>query len=284
MFWNKLIPKLMPGAHSANRLVANRREFEDFVYTESLSDALSILNDRRKDKSLKDKIEKYLSDVRVPEPFRGDPRLVIFRQVATPNIEISRFLIAADGAEVKPLFIEYFEDKFTSNNDWKKYLGKLAFYDGVGKKGGHKVNYHTIIDFNKFNGEKISEVKTIWGGTLASFHHSLFTLNYGHVGNESFFDASDWFKKCGGTPKKYYIKLLTLYILHGIAFENFLLEDKAEHEFAEKVFLPALKEVRERFGVKPLIVPLSPTNIETAEFWLCHNPKTKEWFEKTMII
>jgi hypothetical protein len=261
-------------------LVNNHDKFDDYVYFSSMEEAMEELNKRRNDDELQKKVEEYFKDVGIPEQLQGDPRLILFRQVATPNIEVSRFLIISDGVDMKPLFLEYFDDKFTSNNEWKLYLGKLAFYEGVGKKGGSKISYKTIIDFNKFNGKKINEVETLWGDKLINFHRSLFEVNYDHIGADSFFDGSDWFKSCGGNAVSYYEKFLSLLILNGILFENFLLDRGDEYSFSKDIFLPAFKFVSDYFGVKPIIVPLSPTTIESEEFWLCQNPKTQLWFNE----
>jgi len=260
-------------------LVNDREKFDNFVYFSSMEEALVELERRRNDKDLQQKVEEYFKDVGIPEPFKDEARLVLFRQVATPNIEVSRFLIIADGIEMKPLFFEYFDDKFTSNNEWKLYLGKIAFYEGIGKKGGAKINYKTIIDFNKYNGKKIHEVETHWGAKLTDFHKSLFHLNYRHIKDDLFFEASDWFKNSGGNAENYYLKFLALFIVNGVLVENFML-NPSEFEFTKKVFLPAFQYVHKNFGVKPIIVTLAPTVIESEEFWLCQNPKTQLWFNE----
>ncbi len=262
-----------------DELVSDRQKFDDYVYFSSMEEAMVELERRRNDKELQKKVEEYFKDVGIPEPFKDEPRLVLFRQVATPNIEVSRFLIIADGVEMKPLFLEYYEDKFTSNNAWKLYLGKLAFYEGVGKKGGAKINYETIIDFNKYNGKKISEVETLWGERLTDFHRNLFAHNYLHLDDDIFLDGSEWFRSCGGNAVKYYEIFLALMISNGILLENFML-NKDEFMFTKDIFLPAFKFVSDYFGIKPIIVALSPTLIETEEFWLCQNPKTQLWFKE----
>jgi hypothetical protein len=244
-----------------------------------MEEAMEELDKRRRDPVLMKKVEEYFKDIGIPEPFKGEARVVLFRQVATPNIEVSRFLIIADGAGMKPLFLEYFDDKFTSNNEWKLYLGKLAFYEGVGKKGGAKINYSTIINFNKYNGKKISEVETVWGEKLTDFHKKLFEQNYNHINEDFFFDASEWFKISGLAAGKYYNQLLSLFICYGVLLENFMLNDD-EFKFTADVFLPAYNNVYKIFGIKPIIVALEPTNIESNEFWLCQNPKTELWFKE----
>lgn len=263
-------------------LVSDHKKFDDYVYCSSMEEAMAELERRRNDKDLQKKVEEYFKDVGIPKEFQGEPKLVMFRQLATPNIEVSRFLITADGVDMDPLFVEYYEDKFTSNNAWKKYLGKLAFYEGVGKKGGEKISYKTIIDFSKYDGEIISDVETLWGQKLIDFHHSLFTMNYEHVHGGLFWEGSEWFKKAGGNAIGYYNFFLALSIRHSILFDNFMLNED-EYLFSKSVFLPSFIRLHKYFGIKPLIVQLSPTVIETAEFWLCQNPKTKMWFEENIV-
>ncbi|MES2409071.1 MAG: hypothetical protein V4509_02080 [Patescibacteria group bacterium] len=260
-------------------LVNDREKFDNFVYFSTMEEAMIELEKRRNDNELQKKVTEYFKYIGIPEVFEGEPRLVLFRQVATPNIEVSRFLIIADGVEMKPLFLEYYDDKFTSNNELKLSLGKLGFYEGVGKKGGSKINYKTIIDFNKFNGKKISEVKTLWGEKLTDFHRSLFSVNYDHIDGSVFFEGSKWFEACGGDAIKYYETFLALMIRDGILLENFMLSE-SEHMFTKQVFLPAFKFVYDYFGIKPIIVALNPTQIEAEEFWFCQNPKTQLWFKE----
>lgn len=262
-----------------DELVNNREKFDNYVYFSTMEEAMAELERRRNDKDLQTKVAEYFKDVGIPEPFKHEPRLTLFRQVATPNIEVSRFLIIADGVEMKPLFLEYYDDKFTSNNEWKLYLGKLAFYEGVGKKGGNKIGYKTIIDFNKFNGKLIRDVETLWGENLVNFHKSLFSVNYTHIDDNIFFDGSAWFAKCGGNAGDYYKYFLALMIEKGILLENFMLSD-SEHFFTKQIFLPAFNFIYTNFGIKPIIVALNPTQLEAEEFWLCQNPKTQLWFKE----
>lgn len=261
-------------------LVSDRQKFDEYVYFPTIEEAMVELERRRNDKELQSRVEEYFKDVGIPVPFQDEPRLTLFRQIATPNIEVSRFLIIADGVDMKPLLFEYYDDKFTSNNEWKLYCGKLAFYEGIGKKGGHKISYSTIIDFNTYNGKKISEVKTLWGEGLTDFHHKLFDVNYTHHSKDYFFDASEWLHGCGGNALNYYKYFLALFVFHGILFENLILSNENELEFGKSIFLPVLNDLRDRLGHKPIIVPVSPTEIESAEFWLCQNPKTQLWFKQ----
>jgi hypothetical protein len=256
-------------------LVSDREKFDDYVYFATMEEAMAELERRRNDPELMKKVEEYFKDIGIPEPLRDEPKLVLFRQLATPNIEVSRFMIIADGTGISPLFLEYYDDKFTSNNEWKWYLGKLAFYEGVNKLGGGIISYKLAIDFVNADGKKIRDVKTLWGESLIDFHHRLFFTNYPNVGPNIFFDGTEWFKHRGLSAAIYYEQVLSLFICNGILFDNFMLSD-SELNFTSSTFLPSFIKIYKHFNVKPIIVALEPTVIESSEFWLCQNPVTKK--------
>ena len=130
-------------------LISNREKFNEFVYT-SLDDAIEELKKRQTEVHLDKKVELFLNKD-IPEQMKGGMKAVMFRQVVTPNYEIRRFLSVPDATELIPVFWEYYDDKFTSNNPLKYYLGKLGFHVGIGKSGLHRRIDTTIIDFNISN-------------------------------------------------------------------------------------------------------------------------------------
>lgn len=260
-------------------LMADREKFNSFVYT-PVEEAIAELKKRREDSSLLQRTAELLGG-NLPDPLRDRPRGVLFRQVATPNYELRRFVSIVDAMGLDPLFWEYHADKFVSKNEVKYYLGMLAFAKGRGKKGGLIRDYQKVIDFNASGGKKLSEIKTLWGESLASFHHSLFSNTYRPMPPECFFDASNWLKENGGTALDYYKNYLLLFVAHGVLLENVMLDEK-EASFTRDIFLPALIEVRKKTGLKPLIVALEPTDIETDEFWMCHPYESKEFVDKRL--
>lgn len=255
-------------------LIGSRAAFNEFVYT-PLDQALLELEKRSKDVVLENTVQEILP-AGLPEPLKTGHGAIIFRQLATPNYEIKRFINIIDVISgIHPIIWEYHSDKFTSNNECKHALGKMHFYGGKGKLGGAKIETLNIIDFNTYNGKKINEVKTLWGQSLVDHHHELLDLEY--VNHEikpyHLFDSSDWFSKSGGSAKEYYKNFLTLFVQNGILFENFMLDQK-EMAFTRDVFLPAFIEVIRQTGHKPLIVALEPTDIEGDKFWLCYPPNS----------
>lgn len=253
-------------------LIANRSTFDSIVYT-PIDEALNALNERWKDRELEERTSTYLTD-NVPESMIDGFSAVLSRHLVTPNYETRRFMIVPDVTGLKAVFFEYNADKFTSNNSLKYYLGKMVFHQGTGKNGGQKKIYENIIDFNSSNGKRIQDLKTLWGQNLVEFHHELMGVAFPNI-NHSLYDASDWFHKNGPTAKNYYRNFLSLFIRHGILFENFEING-SEGQFVRDVFLPAFFEVWKNTNVKPLIVALEPTNIEGDIFWLSHPIETKK--------
>ncbi len=252
-------------------LISDRDAFNKYVYS-SLEDARSEIKKRSTSEALKQQVADFLPGG-APEKLKDKKVGVLFRQLASPNYEARRFVSIIDALDdLELLFWEYHSDKFTSNNECKHALGKMHFFLGRGKKGGQIVNRTNVIDFNTHNGNKISGVETIWGENFVDFHHSLFDKSFSsRLSNDSFFDASEWFSKNGGTAKDYYKYFLSLFIENGILFENFMLDHK-ELSFTKEIFLPAFIEVTEHFKCKPLIVALAPTDIEGDNFWMCYPP------------
>jgi len=255
------------------RIMADRELFNATIYT-PITEAIIELQERRHDQQLNESIIALLHG-NIPQPLQAEPRAVIFRQVITPNYEIRRFVNITDFMDMQPLFWEYHTDMFTPRNEWKHALGKLAFFGGVGKKGGLKIDAFNIIDFNSWSGEKLSAVRTLWGQSLVEFHHEFFNASFRPLSNCAF-DASRWFATNGKHAHGYYQNFLSLFIRHGILFENFMLNEK-EFTFTRDVVMPAFIAVCNETGYKPLIVPLEPTAIEGERFWMCYPEKTKSF-------
>ncbi len=260
-------------------ITGDRKKFDKAIYF-SIEEAIHELHKRKNDPILQEKIKTFFAGVGIPEPLKNEDCLVLFRQIATPNYETSRFLIIADGLGMKPLFFEYFDDKFTPTNSTKYYLGKLPFHEGYGKKGGAKIGFTTLFDFTANDGKLLSDIKS-GEKKITEVHHLLLKKNYPFLKEKNFFEASQWLKSCGdSSASDYYKYFFALFIGQGILFENFMLQDKKELLFIEKVIVPSFNFMIEYFGVRPLIVALEPTEIEGEIFWHCHNSKTKEILKK----
>jgi len=261
------------------KLVADEKAFNEFIHT-PLLEAIDELKNRWKDKGLEKKISKYLG-TDIPKPFIDGFKVVLFRQLFTPNHELRRFMCVTDTFPLlKPIFLEYHEDKFTSNNPLKYSLGRMSFQGGIGKKSRLKTECRNIIDFVESDGQKIKDVKTIWGQPLIDFHHELLELVFPNSG-QHIFDISEWLHKFPGGAKEYYRNVLTFFIRNGILFENFTM-DGEELEFVKEVFLPAFIEVWKKIGKKPIIVALLPHDTQEDLFWVSHLVRTLDSVDKKL--
>jgi len=261
-----------------DEIMADRKLFNKTVYT-PLSEALRLLDERQKDKELIKKIKELLNND-IPEPLKKIARYGIFgKQVATPNHDAHWFIELTKSHNLKPVFYEYHNDKFTSNNDFKHSLGQLNLHEDKNDRKGNRIEEKiTIIDFNKYDGKPIKEVLTLWDESLIDFHKRLFDICGYFKEDFIFYDSSDWLKRNGGKAENYYEKDLMLYICFGILFENFL-NSGEEGEFTKNVFLPAFEHVIKTTGLKPLIVPIPPMDNQEDTHWISYDKKIKPFIK-----
>lgn len=255
-----------------NEILQSRELFNEFVYT-PLSVALKVLDENRKNPELMAKIDELLKGD-VPQILKDSMCGVQFRQIATPNHDARHFISIAEDNNLKPVFFEYLDDKFTSNNEYKHSLGQLHIQGIVNKSDYFPVEKISVIDFNKSNGKMLKDVITIWEEPLKDFHQRLFTLHDYKIDDITFYDASLWFHNNGNQAINYYTNFFLLFICHGILFENFLLNDE-DSEFTKTVVLPAIDNVISITGMRPMIVPIGPLDIETDMHWISYHPKIK---------
>jgi hypothetical protein len=138
-----------------------------------------------------------------------------------------------------------------------------------------------IINFNQ-QGRPLRELQTFWGQSLASFHHEL--LTHALNGNEHpvVFDSSPHYERAGGSAAAYYRNFLfRLCIADGILVEDYLLSGK-ERAFTRDVVFPAFDAVSTEFGMRPLIVSLTPPEEEDAPHWFWYPGELKAFVQERM--
>lgn len=250
-----------------NEIMSDRNLFNKVVYT-PLSLALKILEERRNNSELVKKVEELLNGD-IPEVLKNNKCGVQFRQVLTPNNDAINFIKIVDGFGLKPFFMEYHSDKFTSYNDFKVSLGKINLQGSVNKQNSFRVEKIKIIDFNKHNGKPIKDVVTLWDESLIYFHRRLF--NQSNISDIKCYncDMSEWIKKHGVSPVNYYKNFLLMFTCYGIFFENFIVGNKGS-EFTKDIILPAIDWVNKETGFKPLIIPIPPMDMENDEYWISY--------------
>jgi len=264
---------IMTSIGDYNKIISDRNIFNQIIYT-SLPEALRLLKERQKDPELMAKVKKLLKGD-IPEILKKKKCAVQFRQITTPNNECQQFIKLAKENDLQPVFFEYLDDKFTSNNEFKRSLGQIHIEDHVNKNNVFPVEKITIVDFAKYDGKKLRDVKTLWKEPLVDFHKKLFAAHDYNLKDFDFFDASEWLKNNGGNAVNYYTNFFLLFICFGILFENFLNSKNSEGEFTKNIILPALEKVINLTGVRPLIIPTDPIDMETDIHWISYHSKIK---------
>ncbi len=239
-----------------------------------LPNALDELERRRKDPVLRKKVEEYLKGD-IPPYFGESPVLYLARHIATPNFETLRFLHLVEPLQLPTIVGQDLRDRFAPKNQLKKALGKLHVSTGISKQGTEfKEHFQNVrvVDFSTESGKFFSDIRTIWGEPLAQFHNELFKelTNMEAV----IVDDSAWIDRHHrGRLVSHYKKFLTLFILYGVLFEDYSLDDKEERAFIRKVLLPAFKSIEKKFGCRPLIAQLTPTTVESPDYWISYPHK-----------
>ena len=246
------------------------------IYT-PLSEAKEEIWRRWNDKELRKKVEEFLNHG-ILKKFEDAPKAVLSRYIATPNFELLYFLDSARTIDLEPLCFEYYDDKFVGKNDLKYYLCKLYFDMGEGKRGGRKTDCFKVVDFDKLEGKRFSDIRTLENKSLIDFHHDMLSKIDQNI-NFQTIDFSDWFNKTRNESEYYYLYYLALFLCHGILFENFLV-NKEEKDFTENKVLPSFYKLEEMFGVRPLIVPLSYFADEAHQHWQHYPESFKKHIKK----
>lgn len=260
MIWLVFQKDMMYLGFVLNNKINMNKKTATFIYT-NLSDIKKELEIRRSDKNLKDKVLKFWGEHPFPLDF-NEPKAILSRDIATPNMEVAYFLDVIKELNLNPLFLELHQDKFVSKNKSKYHLGMLGFR----QKKQKDLILKSIINFNKQEGKMICEIPTISGCGLVSFHHKMLNGEYPECSNSTF-DFSDWFLKTRYLTDDYYLYFLSLFICNGVLFDNYLLNDKEEVDFYLKKVEPSFKKAEQIFGVRPLIYPLLPIEFEEDIYW-----------------
>lgn len=235
----------------------------DDIYT-PLEEAKEEIWRRWNDKALRKKVEDFLGGD-IPSVFKEAPRAVLGRHILSPNFELLHFLKVSNATKLRPLCLEYLRDKFVAENIDKYYLCRLFFHDGLGKRKGDRLSVLKMMNFENTEGKTLSELKTVSGESIIHFHHNLIR-SFALDSKIDFFDLSSFLNRKGGTANKYYVYYLSFFVCYGILFENYLLS-KGQKGFVENLVIPQCQQLKNIFGVSPLIVKLGPEEDMENLYW-----------------
>jgi hypothetical protein len=187
-------------------------------------------------------------------PIPVGPYGFLARQVATCRFEDINFFERCQQVGLLPIWLEYLNDKFTIQNPSKMRLLKIQTFDGLGKRGGPRLQLIKLIKQPaSWEGKPIVEIETDEGENLVELHHRLRqTIAWNYHGN--IIDASYWLKKLG-EAKNYYRHYFLAMVTRGILFESYESPSSYELEkFKYYVVNPAWNWVIKEGFPPPLIV------------------------------
>lgn len=268
------------------RIVAGFFMLKSYLMTDLMMtpfEAVKELKKRQSDPELKKKVEEYLEGD-IPEYAKDGPILYLARHIVTPNFETLRFIHLISQLGLKTIISQDSKGLFVSQNQVKRALAKLPISRRVTQKDG-KLSEHyqnvTIVDFNEADGRSFADIKTLWGEGLIDFHARLFSeLEVKEIETP---DDAEWLDRHHrGDLLKHYKKLLALFVVHGIFFENYNAEDEHEVRFVEEVLRPACRFIEQRLGYRPIITQIFPTSLESYRFWISYPSKVLDIVRKSI--
>jgi hypothetical protein len=254
----------------------------NIYYSTKFDSLLEELKNRSENKDIDAKLTKYWDSHQIPyiDFLKGGPYAILSRSVASPNFEQLRFLRFAKRYNLTPVILEY-DGKFVTINTEKLCLCKMHFlFDQNSReyKTPHKID---LVDTNKYQGKRMSEILTYSNKPLIDFHHNLF-LRYSNNKTCKIFNFTTWFNETRILADEYYFYFLLIFIKNAVLFDNYLISEPHESGFVEKKIIPSINRIKEVFGLKPLIYPLVPFKTENSTKWLSYEQKIENLVENEL--
>ncbi|NCA81627.1 MAG: hypothetical protein EOM72_02615 [Opitutae bacterium] len=187
---------------------------------------------------------------------------MLSRHVATPDNEFNEFIVQSRLLGLSPLCFEFPDDLFTTSNRGKVGLIKMTFHHGAGNSGNARITHLNVVDdLNVCQNQPLMKIRTRWGESLVGFHRRI--LRKFHA--TEVYDASQWLRQIGSRAQTFYPKYLAMVSIRHVLFENF--EPGREDRFLHDIMRPSLDGIQQRFGLKPLVLPIAPAEEMHDVFW-----------------
>lgn len=250
-------------APSPPRIVARRaangtmRDVVENVYT-PLAAAVDELRRRRADPALWRRVRAFQAAL-PPHFLPRAPSLIMVRSIFSPDRECGAFARLAAASGLPPLCAELGGDRFVSFNPGKYGRGRMIFGSGLRRRGLR------LIDFHRYDGRPINEIRTRSEQPLLAVHHALLSHAHPELATRRL-DCTPWATAASRIAPRY-LHLLGLALVDGILAENFAVNDREERRLFEQRVLPSLRRALELFGVRPLIVPVVAPELEDDPGW-----------------
>ncbi|MCW1929738.1 MAG: hypothetical protein KIH62_000310 [Candidatus Kerfeldbacteria bacterium] len=233
-----------------------------------------------------------------PIPVNDCNLAVISRNLATARFEDIVYAALARQAGLEPVWSTLNGDKMCAGSPIKTtYLqGHLVL--GRGGLGGLKLEKHEYLEIvdprslrgrpansspaHRHHNQPLFEIFAPNGTPLTTLHrvHQMKMLAPICPRGVISFDITSWYRDGNlMNSRQYYIALMSLFVAHGVLFEDFHGGESGEQldAFTAEVFQPASRRLKDIFGVAPLVVPL-PWKREYAYY-----PSNTSWPEWNVV-
>jgi hypothetical protein len=197
----------------------------------------------------------------------GRPRAILFRQIATPNYELRRFLRRCARSGYAAVILQYYADRMSCHNTFKRNLVTPAFLEGFSRNGQPIFRRHTLANVEAVDQLKLADV-LISGRTLPSIHADLLSLALPAERME-LVEGSHWFGMYPSGARDYYVDLFSALSGDLLLFEDFL-TNKEESVFFDRVVRPAFDTACSILGKRPLIRPLCENRRVSSPLWYAY--------------
>jgi hypothetical protein len=229
----------------------------DSYYIE-LEEAREILLSRQ---TFRDELPGFWAShgVEFPAEVLEDLPLVAFlaRQLVTFRFEDAVFLQMAERSGLTPLWSPLAQDKFTVVSSLKRSYVQPHMATGFSKNGDVITKRERLVkDPHTRSQIPLKELVADDGASIMSWHYDRWLRATGD--GVCVLDADQFKSGWGDRTDRYYLGLLSLFIAHGVLFEDYHGGESgnALGGFTSRVFEPAFATVEAYFGVKPLVVKL----------------------------
>lgn len=235
------------------------------MYTDA-STVIHELGRRRKSKTLADEVLSYLGG-NLPEGWPDYPVATLNRYLATARFEDIVFAHAAASLPIRPFWLTYHKEKFSSTNPEKiSCLRPRVHQPQLRFSRRWLVSSHS-----DYEGMAIGSID-VNGRSLQQVHDLARREVISPDVVDNVIDVSAWnhlqVERFGGSVNEmrlaphYYNAVMALYVYHGVLFEDF---DSGPNQksglgtFVDDVVKPAIRNVHDCFSLQPLIVRLPYT-------------------------
>lgn len=203
---------------------------------------------------------------------------ILARHIGTFRYEDALFFEMTHEAGLHPVWMEYRGDKMFTGSNSKRSLCHPKLSEGRRNKNNELIVVtQKLTNPSQWEGKQLDTILFESGQPMIGWHNA--HQDKMLAGEQySRFDITPWYRTIGQV-REYYIGLLSLFVSHGVLFEDYHGGESGGglDSFTQEVFTPAWELVRNKFGVEPLIVKLP--------WWpeLGYYPSTINWREHGVI-